>query len=64
MTGNFVESNPIPVKAAMKMLGIIDVRLCPVAARADHRREPDQNWNRYCASAGCSSAAPRRESRR
>lgn len=24
MTGNFIESNPIPVKAAMKMLGIID----------------------------------------
>jgi 4-hydroxy-tetrahydrodipicolinate synthase len=24
MTGNFIESNPIPVKAAMKMLGILD----------------------------------------
>src|SRR2546428_3579756 len=37
MTGNFIESNPIPVKAAMKMLGIIPsdtVRppLAPIAA--------------------------------
>jgi 4-hydroxy-tetrahydrodipicolinate synthase len=24
MTGNFIESNPIPVKAAMKMMGILD----------------------------------------
>jgi len=37
MTGNFIESNPIPVKAAMKMLGIIDndtVRL-PLAAMSE-----------------------------
>jgi 4-hydroxy-tetrahydrodipicolinate synthase len=37
MTGNFIESNPIPVKAAMKMLGIIDndtVRL-PLAPMSD-----------------------------
>ncbi len=37
MTGNFIESNPIPVKAAMKMLGIIDsdtVRL-PLAALSE-----------------------------
>jgi 4-hydroxy-tetrahydrodipicolinate synthase len=24
MTGNFIESNPIPVKAAMKMMGILE----------------------------------------
>jgi 4-hydroxy-tetrahydrodipicolinate synthase len=40
MTANFVESNPIPVKAAMAMLGLIEerYRLPMVPPRADSRR--------------------------
>jgi 4-hydroxy-tetrahydrodipicolinate synthase len=41
MTGNFIESNPIPVKAAMKMMGILDndtVR-SPLAPIADANRK-------------------------
>jgi len=41
MTGNFIESNPIPVKAAMKILGILpnDVVRSPLAPITDANRK-------------------------
>ena len=41
MTGNFIESNPIPVKAAMKMMGILenDVVRSPLAPITDANRK-------------------------
>ncbi|HKB78197.1 MAG TPA: 4-hydroxy-tetrahydrodipicolinate synthase [Thermoanaerobaculia bacterium] len=41
MTGNFMESNPVPVKAAMKMLGIIpnDTLRSPLAPIAETNRK-------------------------
>ena len=40
LTGNFIESNPIPVKAAMKMMGIVasDVVRSPLAPIAESNR--------------------------
>ncbi len=41
MTGNFIESNPIPAKAAMKMMGILenDVVRPPLAPISDANRK-------------------------
>src|ERR1700753_288925 len=41
LTGNFIESNPIPVKAAMKMMGILehDAVRSPLAPITDANRE-------------------------
>jgi 4-hydroxy-tetrahydrodipicolinate synthase len=41
LTGNFIESNPVPVKAAMKMLGILesDVVRSPLAPISKNNRE-------------------------
>jgi 4-hydroxy-tetrahydrodipicolinate synthase len=41
MTGNFIESNPIPVKAAMKMMGILenDVVRSPLAPITEANRK-------------------------
>lgn len=41
LTGNFIESNPIPVKAAMKMMGILesDTVRSPLAPITDANRE-------------------------
>jgi 4-hydroxy-tetrahydrodipicolinate synthase len=50
LTGNFIESNPIPVKAAMKMLGILDsdtVR-SPLAPISDANREKLEGILREC----------------
>ena len=50
MTGNFIESNPIPVKAAMKMLGIIpnDTVRSPLAPIADANRKKLEAILREC----------------
>ena len=50
MTGNFIESNPIPVKAAMKMLGIIpnDTVRSPLAPLADANRKKLESILREC----------------
>jgi 4-hydroxy-tetrahydrodipicolinate synthase len=41
MTGNFIESNPIPVKTAMKMMGILenDAVRSPLAPITDANRK-------------------------
>jgi len=50
MTGNFIESNPIPVKAAMKMLGIIptDAVRSPLAPISDANRKTLEGILRDC----------------
>ena len=50
MAGNFIESNPIPVKAAMKMLGIIpnDTVRSPLAPIADANRKKLESILREC----------------
>ena len=50
MTGNFIESNPIPVKAAMKMLGIIpnDFVRSPLAPIGDANRKKLESILREC----------------
>src|SRR5256714_6302758 len=50
MTGNFIESNPIPVKAALKMLGIIpnDTVRSPLAPIADANRKKLESILREC----------------
>ena len=50
MIGNFMESNPIPVKAAMKMLGIIpnDTVRSPLAPIADANRKKLEGILREC----------------
>jgi 4-hydroxy-tetrahydrodipicolinate synthase len=50
MTGNFIESNPIPVKAAMKMLGIIpsDTVRPPLAPITDANRQKLEAILRQC----------------
>jgi len=50
MTGNFIESNPIPVKAAMKMLGIIpnDTVRSPLAPITDGNRKKLEAILREC----------------
>ncbi len=50
MTGNFIESNPIPVKAAMKMLGIIpnDTVRSPLAPITDANRKKLESILRDC----------------
>jgi 4-hydroxy-tetrahydrodipicolinate synthase len=50
MIGNFIESNPIPVKAAMKMLGIIpnDTVRSPLAPIADANRKKLEAILREC----------------
>ncbi len=50
MTGNFIESNPIPVKAAMKMLGIIpnDTVRSPLAPITEANRKKLESILREC----------------
>src|SRR5437762_10561355 len=50
MAGNFIESNPIPVKAAMKMLGIIpnDAVRSPLAPIGDANRKKLETILREC----------------
>jgi 4-hydroxy-tetrahydrodipicolinate synthase len=50
LTGNFIESNPIPVKAAMKMMGILesDVVRSPLAPITDGNREKLRAILREC----------------
>ena len=50
LTGNFIESNPVPVKAAMQMLGILDndVVRSPLAPISDANRKTMQNILREC----------------
>ena len=50
MTGNFMESNPIPVKAAMKMLGIIpnDAVRSPLAPIGEANRKKLETILREC----------------
>ncbi|HMC22171.1 MAG TPA: 4-hydroxy-tetrahydrodipicolinate synthase [Thermoanaerobaculia bacterium] len=50
MTGNFIESNPIPVKAAMKMLGIIptDTVRSPLAPITEANRKKLEGILREC----------------
>ena len=50
MVGNFIESNPIPVKAAMKMLGIIpnDTVRSPLAPIAEANRKKLESILREC----------------
>jgi 4-hydroxy-tetrahydrodipicolinate synthase len=50
MIGNFIESNPIPVKAAMKMLGIIpnDTVRSPLAPITDANRKKLEAILREC----------------
>ena len=50
MTGNFIESNPIPVKAAMKMLGIIpnDTVRSPLAPITEANRKKLESILRDC----------------
>ncbi len=50
MTGNFIESNPIPVKAAMKMLGIIpsDTVRSPLAPISEGNRKKLEAILREC----------------
>lgn len=58
MTGNFIESNPIPVKTAMKMLGIIpnDFLRSPLAPMTEANRKKLESILREC---GLSAAAAR-----
>jgi 4-hydroxy-tetrahydrodipicolinate synthase len=58
MTGNFIESNPIPVKAAMKMMGIIpnDTVRSPLAPIGDANRKKLEAILREC---GLNAAAAR-----
>jgi len=53
MTGNFIESNPIPVKAAMKMLGIIpnDTVRSPLAPIGEANRKKLEGILRECGLA-------------
>jgi 4-hydroxy-tetrahydrodipicolinate synthase len=50
MTGNFIESNPIPVKAAMKMMGILenDTVRSPLAPITDANRKKMQQILAEC----------------
>jgi 4-hydroxy-tetrahydrodipicolinate synthase len=50
MTGNFIESNPIPVKAAMKMLGLIptDTVRPPLAPLTESNRKKMESILREC----------------
>lgn len=50
MVGNFIESNPIPVKAAMKMLGIIptDTVRSPLAPMTEPNRKKLETILREC----------------
>jgi 4-hydroxy-tetrahydrodipicolinate synthase len=50
MAGNFIESNPIPVKAAMKMLGMIpnDAVRSPLAPISDANRKKLETILREC----------------
>jgi 4-hydroxy-tetrahydrodipicolinate synthase len=50
LTGNFIESNPVPVKAALQMLGILDndVVRSPLAPIGDANRKTLQNILREC----------------
>ena len=50
MTGNFIESNPIPVKTAMKMLGILanDTVRSPLAPITDANRKKLEDILRQC----------------
>jgi len=50
MTGNFIESNPIPVKAAMKMLGLIptDTVRPPLAPLTEANRKKMESILRDC----------------
>ena len=50
MTGNFIESNPIPVKTAMKMLGILanDTVRSPLAPITDANRKKLEDILREC----------------
>jgi 4-hydroxy-tetrahydrodipicolinate synthase len=50
LTGNFIESNPIPVKAAMKMMGILesDVVRSPLAPITDANRKKLEAILREC----------------
>ena len=50
MTGNFIESNPIPVKTAMKMLGILasDAVRPPLAPMTDANRKKLEEILREC----------------
>ncbi len=50
LTGNFIESNPIPVKAAMKMMGILenDTVRSPLAPITDANRERMRGILREC----------------
>jgi 4-hydroxy-tetrahydrodipicolinate synthase len=50
MTGNFIESNPIPVKAAMKMLGLIptDTVRPPLAPLTEVNRKKMESILREC----------------
>ncbi len=50
MAGNFIESNPIPVKAAMKMLGLIpsDAVRSPLAPISDANRKKLETILREC----------------
>ena len=51
LTGNFIESNPIPVKAAMKMMGILesDTVRSPLAPIAEANRTKLEAILRECA---------------
>ena len=50
MMGNFIESNPIPVKTAMKMLGILsnDTVRPPLAPITDANRKKLEEILREC----------------
>ena len=50
LMGNFIESNPVPVKAAMEILGILDndVVRSPLAPISDANRKTLQNILREC----------------
>ena len=50
MIGNFIESNPIPVKAAMKMMGILesDVLRSPLAPIGEANRKKLEEILREC----------------
>jgi len=50
LTGNFIESNPIPVKAAMKMMGILesDTVRSPLAPISDANRKKLEQILRHC----------------
>ncbi|MGZ4808307.1 MAG: 4-hydroxy-tetrahydrodipicolinate synthase [Thermoanaerobaculia bacterium] len=68
MTGNFIESNPIPVKTAMKMMGILesDTLRSPLAPISDSNRKKLEAILREVVhsdpkrSAGEESTVPRR----